>query len=114
MKYVDRNQQHADGVTFEDIDLKQITYFEELMMICDLSREYSIVGATGSGEKWLTDSLASQRALYGATHISDAWLLNGLGIICDQQQKVALSAHTQESALAIQTSALGPDHLKTT
>ncbi len=114
LNYVERNQQHADDVTFEDIGLKQITYFEKLMVIRDLSREYSMVGATSSGEKWLTDSLASQRALYGATHISTAWLLNGLGIIYDQQQNVALSAHTQESALAIQTSALGPDHLETT
>lgn len=111
---VDRNEKHTDGVAFDDIGMKRITYFEKLMVIRDLSREYSMVGATSSGEKWLTDSLASQRALHGATHVSTAWLLNGLGIIYDQQKKYALSARTQESALAIQTSALGPGHLEAT
>lgn len=114
LKDVDRNEKHTDDVAFDDIGMKRISYFEKLMVIRDLSREYSMVGATSSGEKWLTDSLASQRALHGATHISTAWLLNGLGIIYDQQQKHALSARTQESALAIQTSALGPDHLEAT
>lgn len=112
LKDEDRNGKHIDGVAFDDIGMKRITYFEKLMVIRDLSREYSMIGSTSSGEKWLTDSLASQRALYGATHISTAWLLNGLGIIYDQQQNHTLSARTQESALAIQTSALGPDHLE--
>ena len=110
----DQNKKHTEGITFEDIVMKRITYFEKLMVVRDLSREYNMVGALSFGEKLLTDSLASQRALYGATHISTAWLLNGLGIMYDQQQKYALSVRTQESALAIQTSALGPDHLETT
>ena len=111
-KDVDQNEQNTDGIVFGDIGMERITYFEKLMVIRDLSREYKMVGATSSGEKWLTDSLASQRALRGATHVSTAWLLNGLGIMYDQQQQYALSARTQESALAIQTSALGPDHLE--
>ena len=109
---VDQNENDTDLIAFGDICMKRITYFEKLMVIRDLSREYSMVDAIGSGEKWLTDSLASQRALFGATHISTAWLLNGLGIMYDQQQQFSLSARTQESALAIQTSALGPDHLE--
>ena len=114
LRNMDQNEKHTDGLASDDIGMKRITYFEKLMVIRDLSREYTMVGATNSGEKWLTDSLTSQRALYGATHISTAWLLNGLGIIYDQQQKHALSARTQESALATQTSALGPDHLEAT
>ncbi|KAL8689940.1 MAG: hypothetical protein Q9218_004502 [Villophora microphyllina] len=114
LRDLDRNEKHTDSVAFENHGINRITYFEKLMVIRDLSREYTMVGATSSGEKWLADSLTSQRALYGATHISTAWLLNGLGIIYDQQQKYALSAHTQESALAIQTSALGPNHLEAT
>ncbi len=113
-KDADGNENHTDGVAFDNLGMKQITYFEKLMVIRDLSREYTMVGATSSGEKWLTDSLATQRALYGPAHISTAWLLNGLGIIYDQQRKHGLSSSTQESALAIQITALGPDHLEAT
>ena len=114
LKDGDRNEKDKDGIASGDLGMKRITYFEKLMVIRDLSREYTMVGATSSGVEWLTDSLASQRALCGATDISTAWLLNGLGIMYDQQQLYALSARTQESALAIQTVALGPDHLEAT
>ncbi|KAG8528973.1 uncharacterized protein KY384_006662 [Bacidia gigantensis] len=109
-----QHDNHSKGGFFDHLVMKRITYFEKLMVIRDLSREYTMIGSSSSGEKWLTDSLAIARASCGATHPSTAWLLNGLGIIYDQQQKYALAARTQESALAIQTSALGSDHLEAT
>ncbi|KAH0537354.1 hypothetical protein FGG08_005833 [Glutinoglossum americanum] len=93
--------------------MPEIPYFEKLMIIRDLSREYTMTGTLASGEEWLTTALNFQRARHGTSHISTVWLMNSLGIIYDQQQRVVLSAHTQESALAIQTSVLGPSHLET-
>jgi tetratricopeptide (TPR) repeat protein len=90
-----------------------ISYFEKLMVIRDLSREYTMRGTLLDGEQWLTNALNDQRVQHGVLHISTVWLMNSLGIIYDQQQRVSLSVQTQESALAIQTSVLGPDHLET-
>jgi len=107
-----------DQDTDDDVHLlaelmPRISYFEKLMVIRDLSREYTMRDALSDGELWLTKALNDQRARKGSSHISIVWLMNSLGIIYDQQQRVSLSAQTQESALAIQTSVLGPDHLET-
>ena len=90
-----------------------ITHFEKLMVVRDLSREYNMRGTLANGERWLTNALDNQRIRRGFSHISTAWLMDSLGIIYDQQQRTFLSAQTQESALAIQTSVLGPNHLET-
>ena len=90
-----------------------ISHFEKLMVIRDLSREYTMRGTLANGERWLTNALETQRRRRGHSDISTAWLLNSLGIIYDQQQRISLSSQTQESALAIQTSVLGPNHLET-
>ena len=95
-------------------EMTKISYFEKLMVIRDLSREYTMMGTLSAGEGWLMQSLESQRSLHGPSHISTVWLMNGLGLIYDQQQKTAQSARIQESALKIQMSVLGPDDLETT
>ena len=90
-----------------------ISHFEKLMVIRDLSREYTMRGTLANGERWLNNALEAQRRRRGHSDISTAWLMNGLGIIYDQQQRTLLSSQTQESALAIQESVLGPNHLET-
>lgn len=92
---------------------RQISHFEKLTVMRDLSREYTMRGTIADGERWLMEALETQRRRHGYSHISSAWLLNSLGIIYDQQQRVSLSARTQESALAIQSSVLGPNHFET-
>jgi tetratricopeptide (TPR) repeat protein len=109
----DQGQSPHDDLNFLKKQMPQISYFEKLMVIRDLSREYTMRGTLLDGEQWLTDALNDQRVRHGFSHISTVWLMNSLGIIYDQQQRVSLSAETQESALAIQTSVLGPDHLET-
>lgn len=94
--------------------MPKISYFEKLMVIRDLSREYNMGGRLEEGERWLTDALEYQRQKFGQMHVSTAWLMNSLGIIYDQQEKVELSAHTQEQALAIQESHHEPNNLETT
>ncbi|KAK6538895.1 hypothetical protein TWF694_010452 [Orbilia ellipsospora] len=91
----------------------QITYFEKLMVIRDLSREYTIRQRLDEGEKWMTEALHRKQQERGKKDISTVWLLNSLGIIYDQQHKVQLSAETHERALAIQEAQLGRDHLET-
>ena len=91
----------------------RISHFEKLTVMRDLSREYTMRGILANGERWLTEALETRRRRLGYSHISTAWLLNGLGLIYDQQHQVSLSARTQESALAIQSSVLGPDHFET-
>ena len=92
---------------------RQISHFEKLTVMRDLSREYTMRGTLANGERWLKELLETRRRRHGCSHISTAWLMNGLGLIYDQQHRVSLSARTQESALAIQSSALGPDHFET-
>ncbi|KAK6349035.1 hypothetical protein TWF730_009795 [Orbilia blumenaviensis] len=91
----------------------QITYFEKLMVIRDLSREYTIRQRLKEGEKWMLDALHKRQNKFGEEHISTVWLLNSLGIIYDQQHRVELSAEIHEKALKIQETALGPNHLET-
>ncbi|KAJ6257569.1 hypothetical protein Dda_7354 [Drechslerella dactyloides] len=91
----------------------RITYFEKLMVIRDLSREYTIRQRLGEGEQWMTEALTRKQAEFGEEHISTVWLLNSLGIIYDQQHRVTLSAQTHERALRIQEKNLGPMHLET-
>ncbi|KAF3933487.1 hypothetical protein ABW19_dt0206929 [Dactylella cylindrospora] len=91
----------------------QITYFEKLMVIRDLSREYTIRQRLDEAEKWMTDALHQKQQDQGMDHISTVWLLSSLGIIYDQQQRVELSAETHERALAIQERYLGSEHLET-
>ena len=107
-----------DSTSYGDLSLLQklvppISHFEKLMVVRDLSREYTMRGTLLNGERWLKNALDNQRIRRGFSHISTAWLMNSLGIIYDQQHRTSLSAQTQESALAIQTSVLGPDHLET-
>jgi tetratricopeptide (TPR) repeat protein len=109
----EQDQDYHNGPRLIKKLMPKISYFEKLMVIRDLSRELSMAGTLTSGEQWLTAALNSQRTLQGPSHISTVWLMNSLGIIYDQQYRVALSAQIQESALAIQTSVLGPDHLET-
>ncbi|KAK6336223.1 hypothetical protein TWF696_001786 [Orbilia brochopaga] len=91
----------------------RITYFEKLMVIRDLSREYTIRQRLDEGESWMTEALARKQKEFGKEHISTVWLLNSLGIIYDQQHRVKLSAQTHEKALHIQENHLGPMHLET-
>lgn len=93
--------------------MSNISYFEKLMVIRDLSREYTMSGRLAEGEKWLTNALDIQQRRLGQENIATVWLLNSLGIIYDQQQRVELSARTQEHALAMQEAILGVDHLET-
>jgi tetratricopeptide (TPR) repeat protein len=114
----DSSFRDEDQSPYNDLNLlktlmPEIPYFEKLMVIRDLSREYTMRSTLSDGERWLTDALNDQRVRHGDSHISTVWLMNSLGIIYDQQQRVSLSAQIQESALAIQTSVLGPDHLET-
>jgi tetratricopeptide (TPR) repeat protein len=102
-----RNNQFLDNL------MSNISYFDKLMFIWDLSREYTMGGRLAEEERWLTDALDVQRLRFGQESISTAWLINSLGIVYDQQQRVELSAKTQEQALAIQEVNLGPDHLET-
>jgi len=102
-----RNNQFLDNL------MSNISYFDKLMFIRDLSREYTMRGRLAEEERWLTDALDVQRLRFGQEHISTAWLINSLGIVYDQQQRVDLSAKTQEHALSIQEANLGPDHLET-
>jgi hypothetical protein len=88
----------------------RISYFDKMMVIRDLSREFTMSGRLEDGERWLTEALDNQRSIRGPEHISTAWLMNSLGIIYDQQQRVELSACIQEQALAIQESNLGSEH----
>ncbi|KAF3109592.1 hypothetical protein TWF706_001450 [Orbilia oligospora] len=91
----------------------RITYFEKLMVIRDLSREYTIRQRLDEGERWMQEALQKRRDKYGEDHISTVWLLNSLGIIYDQQHKVELSAKTHEKALKIQEKTWGSKHLET-
>ncbi|KAK6333311.1 hypothetical protein TWF718_011128 [Orbilia javanica] len=91
----------------------RITYFEKLMVIRDLSREYTIRQRLEEGEKWMQEALQKRQDKYGEEHISTVWLLNSLGIIYDQQHKVELSAETHEKALKIQEKTWGTRHLET-
>ncbi|KAK6526948.1 hypothetical protein TWF281_010144 [Arthrobotrys megalospora] len=91
----------------------RITYFEKLMVIRDLSREYTIRQRLDEGERWMQDALQKRIDRRGEEHISTVWLLNSLGIIYDQQHRVELSAETHERALKIQEASLGPNHLET-
>ncbi|EPS41471.1 hypothetical protein H072_4653 [Dactylellina haptotyla CBS 200.50] len=91
----------------------KISYFDKLMVIRDLSREYTIRNRLGEGEKWMNDALARKEALLGKDHIATVWLLSSLGIIYDQQHNTELSAKTHERALEIQEANLGSDHLET-
>ncbi|KAK6508348.1 hypothetical protein TWF506_010442 [Arthrobotrys conoides] len=91
----------------------RITYFEKLMVIRDLSREYTIRQRLDEGEMWMQEALQKRQDKYGEEHISTVWLLNSLGIIYDQQHRVELSAKTHERALKIQEKELGSKHLET-
>lgn len=91
----------------------RITYFEKLMVIRDLSREYTIRQRLDEGERWMQEALRKRQDKYGEEHISTVWLLNSLGIIYDQQHRVELSAATHEKALKIQEKTWGSKHLET-
>ncbi|KAL9114555.1 MAG: hypothetical protein Q9187_007460, partial [Circinaria calcarea] len=106
-------EDHQSHPEFLSSRIPKISYFEKLTVIRDLSRECAMSGKLTECERWLTDALDSQRRRFDADHISTVWLMNSLGIIYDQQQRVELSALTQEKALAIQESSLGTDHLET-
>ena len=103
----------GDNLDSLEMPANPMSFFEKLMVIRDLSREYTMTGTISAGERWLTDLLAMQRKAYGPSHISTAWLMNALGIMYDQRQDAALSARTQELALEIQTTTLGSDHMET-
>lgn len=90
-----------------------ISYFERLMVIRDLAREYTHTGRLRDGVRWFEVTLAMQRERYGNESIETVWLLNTLGILYDQEQLPSLSLDTQKQALTIQAAALGPDHIET-
>ncbi|KAK6512251.1 hypothetical protein TWF481_001141 [Arthrobotrys musiformis] len=91
----------------------RITYFQKLMVIRDLSREYTIRQRLDEGETWMQEALQKRKEKYGEGHISTVWLLNSLGIIYDQQHRVQLSASTHEKALKIQVETWGEEHSET-
>ncbi|KAF3907776.1 hypothetical protein ABW21_db0200332 [Orbilia brochopaga] len=102
-----------DTSDFENTGKPRITYFEKLMVIRDLSREYTIRQRLPEAELWMTEALTTKQKDFGKEHICTVWLLNSLGIIYDQQHRVELSARTHEEALRIQEDQLGPMHLET-
>ncbi|OAP62379.1 hypothetical protein AYL99_04582 [Fonsecaea erecta] len=105
-------QQSSDSET-DNIGRAKITYFEKLMVIRDLSREYTMGNRLDHGESWITKALRRKQESLKQDELSTVWMLNSLGIIYDQQQKVELAAATQEQALMIQERHLGATHLET-
>jgi tetratricopeptide (TPR) repeat protein len=94
------------------VAIDKITYFEKLMVIRDLSREYTMAGCLAEGEARFEATLKAQQERLGERHISCAILLNSLAIIYDQQGRSQCAAKAQEQALSIQESSLGPEHLE--
>ncbi|EXJ68341.1 uncharacterized protein A1O5_08133 [Cladophialophora psammophila CBS 110553] len=99
--------------TSQNYKIPPISYFDKMMVIRDLVREFTMSGRLTDGEQWLAEGLENQRNILGQEHLSTAWFMNSLGLLYDQQQRVELSARTQEQALAIQSLRLGPDHEET-
>ncbi|OAL21718.1 hypothetical protein AYO22_07660 [Fonsecaea multimorphosa] len=107
-------QQRSSGSETDSIGGRaRITYFEKLMVIRDLSREYTMSNRLDQGERWMTQALQKKQGSLRPDELSTVWLLNSLGIVYDQQQKVELAAATQEKALMIQEKHLGTSHLET-
>jgi tetratricopeptide (TPR) repeat protein len=91
----------------------RVTYFEKLMVIRDLSREYTMRDRLDECVAWMTEALRQKELRLGPDHLSAVWLLNSLGIVYDQQRKSDIATATQEKALLIQESELGRDHPET-
>ncbi|KIW86271.1 hypothetical protein Z517_01666 [Fonsecaea pedrosoi CBS 271.37] len=106
-------EQQDFGSETDSTGRAKVTYFEKLMVIRDLSREYTMSNRLDQGERWMTEALRRKQESPQQDELSTVWLLNSLGIIYDQQQKVELAASTQEKALAIQEKHLGTSHPET-
>ena len=90
-----------------------VSYFQRLMVVRDLVREYTQTGRLAESVAWFERAIKDSESDIGARHPSSVWLINSLGLLYDQQGLVELSSETQELALAIQLKHLGPSHLET-
>jgi len=94
------------------VAVDKIPYFDKLMVIRDLSREYTMAGRLMEGEARFSMALKAQQERLGKRHISCAALLNCVAIIFDQQKRYQCAKVVLEEALSIQESSLGPEHLE--
>ena len=88
-----------------------ISNFERVMCIRDLAREYTMASELDHGVKMFESALEEAHEVDDDAALGSCWLLNGLGILYDQQGKTDLARETQLRALTIQEHQLPQDHL---
>jgi tetratricopeptide (TPR) repeat protein len=90
-----------------------VSYFERLMVVRDLSRYFTKTGVLERAVQIFEDALSEDHKTTDETDHERLWILNTLGILYDQRGLTELSAQSQELALSLQTAALGPNHIET-
>ena len=91
----------------------RISYFERLMVMRDLVREFARDGRLIESVSLLESAIAEREESRALEDPSNVWLLNSLGLLYDQQNRSELAAKTQEQALAIQLELLGLEDSQT-
>ncbi|KAI1828424.1 NACHT domain protein [Xylaria intraflava] len=89
------------------LSINVISNFERMMFLRDLVREYKHDDRLNDGIAHLLLAQKRLERLPGSRPIDVAWILNGLGLFYDQQDRTDLAIETQLAALAIQCGALG-------
>lgn len=87
-----------------------VNYFERMMIVRDLSRQFTHSGRLQSGIGLFESALVARQSVYGHTSLKTSWLLNTLGIMYDEAQQLCRAVATQEKALGIQRETLGSEH----
>ncbi|KAK7409142.1 hypothetical protein QQX98_008692 [Neonectria punicea] len=89
---------------------ENLSYFEKLMFVRDLARYLKQSNRIHTVIATLEGHLAS---CHGPDEdIANAWILNALGILYDQEKQTARSMSLHRRALETQTLALGPNHIQ--
>lgn len=113
--FEDSAQQVETGICQTDIRNPNfgVSYFERLMVVRDLSRQFTQTGRLERAVHVFKNALIEHCKATDEPDHERLWILNTLGILYDQQGLTELSAQSQELALSLQTAALGPDHIET-
>jgi len=112
--FENRAQQMETGIgqTGASKQILGISYFERLMVVRDLSRQFTQTGRLESAVRVFEDALIELHKSKDERDHEQTWILNTLGILYDQQGLTERSAQVQELALSMQMAALGPDHIE--
>jgi tetratricopeptide (TPR) repeat protein len=92
---------------------KNISNFERSVIVRDLAREFTMAGQLERGVKIFEERLDFVGGENASLNPQTAWIINGLGILYDQQGRTEMAEAMQRRALRCQEEILPTDHLDT-